>query len=60
MVLFGTKMGNTFYYYLILIFSALSFLFCYFLTNSSIGRAMKAIKEDEVAAEAVGIRRLSF
>lgn len=55
MLLFGTKAGNTFYYYAILVFGGLCFLFCYFLSNSSIGRAMKSIREDEIAAEAIGI-----
>jgi branched-chain amino acid transport system permease protein len=62
---FGYKMGSKFNYYLIVVFAVLSFLSCHRLISSRIGRAMKAIREDEVAALSMGInsahyRRLAF
>jgi branched-chain amino acid transport system permease protein len=38
----------------------LTLFFIWRLTNSSFGRAMKAIREDEVAAEAMGIRSFRY
>ncbi|TWJ14004.1 branched-chain amino acid ABC transporter permease, partial [Geobacter argillaceus] len=55
MVLFGEEVGDTFYYYLILVCFFLSYLGCYFLMSSRIGRALKAIRDDEDAALALGI-----
>ncbi len=52
---FGYKAGGTFYYYFILVFVVLSYLSCHFLASSRIGRAMRAIREDEVAARAMGV-----
>ncbi len=52
---FGYKAGSHFYYYLILIFAVLSYLMCHYLVCSRVGRAMKAIREDEVAALSTGI-----
>ena len=37
-----------------------TFFFIWRLTHSSFGRAMKAIREDEVAAEAMGIRSFRY
>ena len=53
--LFGQEVGNMFFYYFILAITVAGFLFCYFLVNSRIGRALKAIRDNEAAAEAVGI-----
>jgi branched-chain amino acid transport system permease protein len=50
----GLTMGEMFYYYLILAFAVASYVVCYFLVNSPIGRAIRAVKGDEVAAESLG------
>lgn len=62
---FGYEMGGKFNYYLILAFVVLSIFSCHWLMSSRIGRAMKAIREDEVASLSMGInsthyRRLAF
>jgi branched-chain amino acid transport system permease protein len=54
-VLFGQELGGMFFYYFILAITAAGFIFCHFLVNSRIGRALKAIRDNEAAAEAVGI-----
>jgi branched-chain amino acid transport system permease protein len=51
----GIEVGDKFYYYLILVCFLLSYLACYFLMSSRIGRALKAIRDDEDAALALGI-----
>ena len=51
----GVEVGDKFYYYLILVCFLLSYLGCYFLMDSRIGRALKAIRDDEDAALALGI-----
>ncbi|MDN3921842.1 ABC transporter permease subunit [Roseateles violae] len=43
------------YYYLFLLLVVISVLICYRLENSRIGRAWMAIREDEIAAKAMGI-----
>ena len=43
------------YYYLLLAFTLIILLICVRLQNSRIGRAWEAIREDEVAAKAMGI-----
>lgn len=48
----GTATG---YYYLILVFAALVFLAIYHLHRSRIGRAWRAIREDELAARTMGV-----
>lgn len=53
--IFGKKAGPYFYYYFILAWTILCILFAHFLENSRAGRAMKAIREDEVAASVMGI-----
>ena len=45
----------TLYYYLFLATVLLAVLICYRLQNSRIGRAWMAIREDEVAAQAMGL-----
>ena len=47
--------GVTQYYYLLLIFVALSVLMCSRLQHSRIGRAWVAIREDEIAAQSMGL-----
>jgi branched-chain amino acid transport system permease protein len=54
--IFGIQFTNLhFYYYLLVICVILVIIICQRLENSSIGRAWVAIREDEVAAEAMGI-----
>ncbi len=55
LILFGQKMGPSFYYYFILAWTILCVLGAHFLEKSRAGRAMKAIREDEVAASVMGI-----
>ena len=55
MKLFGQPMGGTFYYYVIVFFVVVTYAFCYFLTDSRIGLALKSLGEDEDAAAAMGI-----
>ncbi len=47
--------GVTLYYYLFLALVLVSALICYRLETSRIGRAWMAIREDEIAAKAMGI-----
>ncbi len=47
--------GVTLHYYLFLALVVVSVLICYRLENSRIGRAWMAIREDEIAAKAMGI-----
>lgn len=54
--LFGYPLSSvTKYYYLFLIIVVISVIICYRLERSRIGRAWMAIREDEVAAKAMGI-----
>lgn len=53
---FGFDISSvTFYYYLFLILVVLSVVICHRLELSRIGRAWMAIREDEIAAKAMGI-----
>jgi branched-chain amino acid transport system permease protein len=45
----------TLYYYLFLVLTVLTVAVCYRLQGSRIGRAWMAIRDDEVAAEAMGV-----
>ncbi|MFN0182516.1 MAG: branched-chain amino acid ABC transporter permease [Aquabacterium sp.] len=54
--LFGYEIsGVTKYYYLFLALVVISVVICYRLEESRIGRAWMAIREDEIAAKAMGI-----
>ncbi len=54
--LFGYDINSvTLYYYLFLVLVVVSVLICYRLQDSRIGRAWMAIREDEIAAKAMGI-----
>jgi len=54
--LFGIRFtGPEKYYYLLLLLTLLILLVCVRLQNSRIGRAWEAIREDEIAAKAMGI-----
>jgi ABC-type branched-subunit amino acid transport system permease subunit len=60
---FGYTFDNvTRYYYLILVFTGLILLVIYHLDRSRIGRAWRAIREDELAAQTMGVdvRRLKL
>jgi len=54
--LFGTHFGGVFAYYYLFLLALLAVIFiCVRLENSRIGRAWVAIREDEIAAQAMGI-----
>eukprot|EP01136_Pigoraptor_vietnamica_P036851 Opistho-1_new@103982 len=54
--LFGFTLPSvTLYYYLFLALVVVSVIICYRLENSRIGRAWMAIREDEIAAKAMGL-----
>jgi branched-chain amino acid transport system permease protein len=54
--LFGFALPSvTLYYYFFLALVVVSVIICYRLENSRIGRAWMAIREDEIAAKAMGI-----
>ncbi|MCC2637721.1 MAG: transporter ATP-binding protein [Moraxellaceae bacterium] len=54
--LFGTRFsGDYAYYYLFLALALLTVFICLRLENSRIGRAWVAIREDQIAAQAMGI-----
>jgi branched-chain amino acid transport system permease protein len=54
--LFGFQLPSvTLYYYLFIVLVILSIIICHRLENSRIGRAWMAIREDEIAAQAMGI-----
>ena len=54
--IFGIEIpGVTQYYYMFLVLVLISVFICYRLERSRIGRAWMAIREDEVAAKAMGI-----
>ena len=55
LVLFGHEMGYLFYYYFILAFLLAAFVVEHRLANSRVGRAFKAVRDDEDAAEAMGV-----
>jgi branched-chain amino acid transport system permease protein len=57
-VLFGISLSfaNNGLYYLILVLVVLVSLFCRLVINSKIGRAFIAIREDEIAAQMMGIK----
>ena len=54
--LFGYDINSvTLYYYLFMILVVISVVICYRLQDSRVGRAWMAIREDEIAAKAMGI-----
>ena len=56
LALFGFDINSvTLYYYLFLVLVVVSVIICYRLQDSRIGRAWMAIREDEIAAKAMGI-----
>ncbi|MGI6038287.1 MAG: branched-chain amino acid ABC transporter permease [Limnochordia bacterium] len=60
-VLFGTRYTSPFdYYYILLIAVVVLTLFSWILKNSRVGRAMLAIREDELAAEIIGVNTYRY
>ncbi len=60
-VLFGFDFSdNTIYLILVIIFAGLTFLLSEFITSSSFGRVLKAIREDERAIQVFGYNTLFF
>ncbi|HZU73188.1 MAG TPA: branched-chain amino acid ABC transporter permease [Acidimicrobiales bacterium] len=57
---YAWKLSNLPYYYLLLAFVVIALIAFHFLADSRVGRAFTAIREDEVAAEAVGINLLKY
>ena len=54
--LFGLELPKvTYYYFLLLLLVVIAVVICYRLERSRIGRAWMAIREDEIAAKAMGI-----
>ena len=58
--LFGTRFNNTHYYYLLVVTIGLLYFFIRRITNSFIGRAFMAMRDDELAAECSGINTRYF
>ena len=60
--LFGITLSFTNHglYYLVLVLALLVSLFCLLILNSKIGRAFIAIREDEIAAQMMGIKTTRF
>ncbi|WP_417725641.1 branched-chain amino acid ABC transporter permease [Salipiger sp.] len=52
----GEPVGRTGIYYVVLILAGLTLLLHDFLIRSHLGRAMQAIRDDETAAQALGVR----
>ena len=48
------------YFYLVLFWVVIVFIFVYSLINSKMGRALKAIRENDIAAECLGINLKSY
>ncbi len=55
LVLFGQPVADAFYFYFNLAAVILAFVFCRNVVGSKVGRAMKAIRDDEKVAEMSGI-----
>ena len=54
-IMFNEAMGDMFYYYLIMVAAIICFAICHILDSSRVGRAMKAIRDDELVASSMGI-----
>jgi ABC-type branched-subunit amino acid transport system permease subunit len=54
--IFGfTASGVTDYYYVLLVVMVIILLICFHLNNSRVGRAWRSLREDELAADAMGM-----
>jgi len=58
--LYGGEGGLTFFYYAFWVLMAISFFVNIFVDRSTFGWALKAIREDEVAAETLGVDTVRF
>ncbi len=58
--LLGMQIGDTGFYYVALIVLALVTLFLYSLLRSGVGRALRALRDSERAAESSGVSRLFY
>lgn len=59
--IFGFEISSNFgFYYLILVIAVVAIFTCYRVLNSRIGRAWIAIREDEMAARAMGIPTFKY
>src|ERR1035441_6424177 len=56
----GIKIGDIGFYYVSVIFLALVTLFIFSLVRSSVGRAFKALRDSEKAAQSSGVNRLFY
>jgi branched-chain amino acid transport system permease protein len=58
--LFGIQIGDTGFYYVSLAVLALVTLFLYSLLRSPVGRALRALRDSEKAAQSSGVNRLFY
>ncbi|MEO5882085.1 MAG: branched-chain amino acid ABC transporter permease [Caldimonas sp.] len=58
--IFGVVIGDIGFYYASVVFLALVTLFIFSLVRSSVGRALKALRDSEKAAQSCGVNRLSY
>lgn len=58
--LLGITLGDVGFYYFALAFFGLVTLFIFSLVRSSVGRALKALRDAEKAAQSVGVNRLFY
>ncbi len=56
----GLGIGRTSLYYILLGFAALAFLVQAFIMSTHVGRALQGIRDDESAAEALGINAIAY
>ncbi len=57
---FGVEIGDVGFYYVCLAFLALVTLFIFSLVRSSVGRALKGLRDSEKAAQSCGVNRLFY
>ena len=57
---FGYMLMNSDFYLLIMIMVVVSYYICHQISESRVGRAMKAIREDEIAAKVCGIDIIKY
>jgi branched-chain amino acid transport system permease protein len=57
---FGIEIGDIGFYYVSVVFLALVTLFIFSLVRSSVGRALKSLRDAEKAAQSSGVNRLHY
>ena len=57
---FGVEIGDIGFYYVAVAFLAIITLFIFSLVRSSVGRALKALRDSEKAAQSCGVNRLFY